>query len=249
MRGAALDVYIQAKAYAGSGARQVLRDVRFVAAAGEFLALFGPSGAGKSTTTRIVLGLDRDFTGRIGPFHGRVGVVFQEPLLAPWLTVGENMRLVVTSGVPEPDIPAILEEVGLPGAADFMPRALSLGMARRAALARALAVSPALLVLDEPFASLDPLLAASLSGLVSGWARRTGATVLLATHDLDQALGIADRVLVLAGQPATLAADAVVPERGAAQNGLRAELRARFAFLGGPVSGSGAVIARTREGH
>src|SRR5262249_37677563 len=158
--------------------------------------LFGPSGAGKSTTLRIVLGLDHDFAGRVRGFHGRVGAVFQEPLLAPWLTVAENMRLVVTHGVPEPDIPAILEEVGLSGAADCLPRALAWGMARRAALARALAVSPALLVLDEPFASLDPLLAASLSGLVSGWARRTGATVLLATHDLDQALGMADRVLV-----------------------------------------------------
>ncbi|WP_264711831.1 ATP-binding cassette domain-containing protein [Limobrevibacterium gyesilva] len=212
----------------------MLREVRFRAAPGEFIALFGPSGVGKTTTLRIVLGLDTAFTGRVRRGRGRIGVVFQEPRLAPWLNVADNLRLVATDGVPAPDIPTLLDEVGLSGGGGHMPRELSLGMARRAALARALAVTPDLLVLDEPFASTDPQLGASLATMTARWARRRGATVLLATHDLDQALAVADRVLVLFGHPATLAADLAVPEAtdGAAVALMRETLLLRFPFLG-----------------
>lgn len=211
------------------GGRDVLREVAFEAMPGEILTLFGPSGTGKTTTLRIVLGLDRDFTGSVRRPPGRVGAVFQEPLLLPWLTVAGNIRLVALPGDPAPDVDALLDEVGLPGAGGRMPRELSLGMARRAALARALAVSPGLLVLDEPFASLDAGLGAQLARVVAERARRDGTLVLLATHDLDQALAIAGRVLVLSGQPATLAADLAVRRGDVA--GLRGELHQRFPFL------------------
>lgn len=231
-----LSVRIQEKRFrepsgGARGSREVLRDVAFTAVPGEILTLFGPSGTGKTTTLRIVLGLDRDFTGSVRRPPGRVGAVFQEPLLLPWLTVTDNIRLVALPGDPAPDVDALLEEVGLPGAAGRRPRELSLGMARRAALARALAVSPGLLVLDEPFASLDAGLGAQLARVIAARARQNGTLVLLATHDLDQALAIADRVLVLSGQPASLAADLAVPRGDRAVGGLREALHRRFPFL------------------
>jgi ABC-type nitrate/sulfonate/bicarbonate transport system ATPase subunit len=230
----ALEVTIAEKRFAAAG-RVVLRDIAFGAPRGAVLALFGPSGAGKTSTLRIVVGLDAAFRGRIIRPPGRLGMMFQEPRLVPWLTVGDNLRLVMPEDAPPPDVPALLAEVGLPDAALRRPRELSLGMARRAALARALAVAPSLLVLDEPFASLDPQLAASLATVIRARANRDGMTVLLTTHDLDQVMAVADRVLVLSGVPATLAADLPVP-RGpdaAARTALRAELLGRFPFLQG----------------
>ncbi len=228
-----LSVRIQGKSFRepSGTSRGVLQDVAFDAAPGEILTLFGPSGTGKTTTLRIVLGLDQDFAGSVRRPPGRVGAVFQEPLLLPWLTVADNIRLVVLPGDPTPDVNALLDEVGLPDAGGRMPRELSLGMARRAALARALAVSPGLLVLDEPFASLDAGLGAQLARVVAERARRNGALVLLATHDLDQALAITGRVLVLSGQPATLAADLAVPRGNEGAARLREELHQRFPFL------------------
>ena len=227
-----LDVRIARKAYRRNGAlHPVLHDIAFTAAPGSVVALFGPSGTGKTTTLRIVMGLDPDFEGRIGTLPGRLGAMFQEPRLAPWLTVADNLRLVVTETVPPPDIPALLAEVGLPGAERRLPRELSLGMARRAALARALAISPAVLVLDEPFASLDPQLAGSLAGVIRARASRTGTAVLLSTHDLDPVFAIADRILVLSGHPATLAADVALPAEAAARQQARADLLRAFPFL------------------
>jgi NitT/TauT family transport system ATP-binding protein len=232
----AFEVLIEAKNYpaADRGLRAVLRHVTFGAGAGEVLALFGPSGTGKTTTLRIVLGLDTDFSGTVRRPEGRTSVVFQEPRLVPWLSILDNLRLVLPRGAPEPDIPRLMALLGLPGIEARFPRELSLGMARRTALARALVVVPSLLVLDEPFASLDPLLAAQLADIVRRLAREAGTTVLLATHELDQALSVATRVLVLSGDPATLAADRPVPDRAdaAGMAVLREELRARFPFFG-----------------
>jgi ABC-type nitrate/sulfonate/bicarbonate transport system ATPase subunit len=229
------DVRIERKIFVSADGtqRQVLRDIAFSIAHGEVIALLGASGTGKSTTLRILLGLDDAFDGEIRHDSGRAGVMFQEPRLLPWLTVAENLRLVVTDDMPPPDIPALLEMVRLPNAAGLYPRQLSLGMARRAALARALAVSPEVLVLDEPFASLDAQLAAALADVVGRWTRETGAAVLLATHDLTQALQLASRALVLAGLPATLAADETVPSGcdGATRSALQAKLVSQFSFF------------------
>jgi NitT/TauT family transport system ATP-binding protein len=228
------DVRIARKVFgtADGAQRVVLRDIGFSIARGEVIALLGASGIGKSTTLRILLGLDDGFDGTIRRGDGRTGVMFQEPRLLPWLTIAENLRLVVTGDLPQPDIQALLQMVRLPGAGGLYPRQLSLGMARRAALARALAVSPEVLVLDEPFASLDTQLAAALADVVERWTRDTGAAVLLATHDLAQALQLASRVLILAGVPATLAADLAVPAGDAAVAALHADLVRRFSFFG-----------------
>jgi ABC-type nitrate/sulfonate/bicarbonate transport system ATPase subunit len=227
-----LEVQISAKAFPSPGRpdRQILRDIVFSAGQGEILALLGPSGIGKSTILRIVLGLDRDFQGSARMSPHRPGVMFQEPRLAPWLTVEENLRLVQ----PSADVAALLREVLLPDAAKLLPSALSLGMARRVALARALAIDPRVFVLDEPFASLDQNLAAALGRRLADRVAKDGTLVLLSTHDVNQALAMATRVLVLSGEPATLSADIAVPGRTdpAAIGRLRQDMLARFAFLG-----------------
>jgi ABC-type nitrate/sulfonate/bicarbonate transport system ATPase subunit len=236
-----LEVTIAAKAFrsSGRGARLVLHNVVFSAAQGEMLVLLGPSGIGKSTILRIVLGLDRDFEGRVRLPEVRVGVMFQEPRLLPWVSVEDNLRLVVPDGAPAPDIDALLGDVLLPEVRGLLPSALSVGMARRVALARALAVDPEMLVLDEPFASLDQGVATTLGGRVADRVRRGRMLVLLSTHDIDQALATATRILVIAGEPATLAADISVPGRDddAAIGALRQDLLARFTFLGSSESG------------
>ena len=211
------------------GAVPVLGPVTFEAASGEVLAIFGPSGTGKSTLLRIVLGLDPAFEGTVLRPPGPAGVVFQEPRLAPWLSVAANLRLVAPS-LDAAAVAALLGPLGLGGTERMRPGSLSLGMQRRVALARALAIRPDWLVLDEPFASLDPGLAGALGAIVARRARETGAIVLLATHELDQALALASRILVLSGRPATLVADLAVPQGERAA--LRAELLGRFAFLG-----------------
>jgi len=229
-----LELRIDGKAFVSPDGvrRSVLGHVAFSVAAGEVVGLLGASGIGKSTILRIALGLDAAFDGTVRRGTERVGVMFQEPRLLPWLTVGDNLRVVGKDGMPTPDIGALLDAVRLPNAEALYPRQLSLGMARRASLARALAVSPELLVLDEPFASLDPQLAAALGSVVAGWARRTGAAVLLATHDLGQALAFVSRLLVLSGQPATLAADLPVrAEDGPARAALHASMVDTFGFL------------------
>jgi NitT/TauT family transport system ATP-binding protein len=234
------DMRLLSKSFATADGAQrvVLRDIAFAIAPGEVVALLGPSGTGKSTTLRILLGLDVAFEGQTGLAARRVGIMFQEPRLLPWMDVAGNIRVVVPAGQPMPDLAVLLESVQMSGAESLFPRQLSLGMARRVALARALAVSPDLLVLDEPFASLDVRMGAALAEVVARQAQARAAAALMATHDLAQALQIATRVLVLAGRPATLAADVAVPRE--ADSGVRAMLQARlvrqFAFLGGANS-------------
>nr|WP_294513952.1 ATP-binding cassette domain-containing protein [uncultured Rhodopila sp.] len=226
-----LSVRIDRKAYTSDSGveRTILSDVHFSVAPGEVVGLLGPSGAGKSTMLRILLGLDTAYEGHVRHDFRRVGVVFQEPRLLPWLTVEENIRLVVTDDMRQPDIGFLLETVQLGHAAALRPRQLSLGMARRVALARALAISPELLVLDEPFASLDARLGAGLAESVARWARSTGAAVIIATHDLAQAMERVSRLLILSGVPARLSADRPVPAAG--DTALYAKLLAEFAFL------------------
>ena len=190
-----------------------LEGLAFNVEPGEFVAICGPSGAGKSTLLNIVAGLDPRFEGDVTWTNGageaeavigehRIGFVFQAPRLLPWLTAFENVRLVLPHEPGSNEAArAILDEVGLQGFADAHPGRLSGGMQRRVALARAFCVNPALLLMDEPFGSLDEPLAWRLrGGLHALWARRR-PTVLFVTHDFKEALSLADRVLFLSPRP------------------------------------------------
>jgi NitT/TauT family transport system ATP-binding protein len=202
-----LRLEVSRKAFAG---REVLEGVRLNLAAGEIVAVTGPSGCGKSTLLRLVAGLDRDFVGALEwatPPH--LAMVFQDPRLLPWRGVMDNL---VLAGATPDDAQAMLTALDLADEAATMADRLSLGMARRVALARALSVARDVLLLDEPFVSLDAASAAGARALLlRRWSER-GFAVLLVTHDLFEAASLADRILVLSGRPARVAADLAVPE-------------------------------------
>jgi sulfonate transport system ATP-binding protein len=197
-----LEVSVSRKVFrAASGQmRPVLRDVAFALRQGEICALLGPSGCGKTTLLRIISGLDPDFEGRVDmPGVRRIGMVFQEPRLLPWRTVAENLHLVGVST--ENDLAEIAAALGLSKHLDHFPGELSLGLARRAAIARAFAFKPDLLLLDEPFVSLDAALAAKMREELLALVLRRKATVLHVTHDVDEAVAIAGRIIVLSAAP------------------------------------------------
>lgn len=205
---ARLDVRIAAKSFvAASGERlEVIRDVAFALAPGEVGAIVGPSGCGKTTMLRIVAGLDADYAGEVARPPGRLGMVFQEPRLLPWRTVEENVRLVAPQAA-DATLAGLFEILGLAGHRQHYPGELSLGLARRVALARAFAVEPHLLILDEPFASLDEALADRLREELAMLVDRRPVTTLLVTHDLDEAIRLADRLLLLAPRPTRVLAE------------------------------------------
>jgi len=202
-------VHIKSKFYrAASGGRlHVLDELSIALANGEVAAIVGPSGCGKTTLLRIIVGLDHDFEGSVAlPAHGRLGVVFQEPRLLPWRTVEQNLRLVAPQAS-DAALDALFATLGLAEHRRHYPGELSLGLARRVALARAFAVEPELLVLDEPFVSLDAALAARLRAELVELVSRRPVTTLLVTHDIGEAIGLADRVLLLSASPARLLGD------------------------------------------
>lgn len=186
------------------GETPILGAIDFTIAPGSAVALLGPSGIGKTTLLRIIAGLDHDFTGTIA-MPKSIGMVFQEPRLLPWATVLANVEIADDIGAARAR--HFLDAVGLAQAADFYPRQLSLGMARRVSLARALSVEPPLLILDEPFASLDETAATTMRDLVIATAEAAKLTLLIVTHDPEEAVAIADRILILSGRPATITAD------------------------------------------
>ncbi|MER9657134.1 ATP-binding cassette domain-containing protein [Mesorhizobium sp. M0152] len=181
-----------------------LRGLSFEVRQGEFACLLGPSGCGKTTTLRILLGLDKDFSGSFQLPQGgsnRIAAVFQEPTLLPWRTVEQNVRLALPKGLSAKNLDELFDSLGLTGMRSLYPTELSLGLARRAALARAFANEPAVLFLDEPFASLDERTALRLRHLLlSVWSARP-TTALMVTHNLREALMLSDRIIVLAPQP------------------------------------------------
>jgi NitT/TauT family transport system ATP-binding protein len=180
----------------------VLGELSFALAKGEVAALVGPSGCGKTTLLRIIMGLDRDYEGNVVlPPDCKLGVVFQEPRLLPWWTVEENIRLAAPR-VSAEALNALFATLGLTEHRLHYPRELSLGLARRAALARAFAVEPDLLILDEPFVSLDAPLAERLRAELIELVSRRTMTTLLVTHSVDEAAGLADRVFLLSPSPA-----------------------------------------------
>ncbi|MFE5286943.1 ABC transporter ATP-binding protein [Nocardia sp. NPDC056611] len=180
------------------GARRVLHGLDLDIRPGEFVALLGRSGSGKSTLLRALAGLDRETEGEL-TVSGEVAVAFQEPRLVPWKRVRDNVILGLRRADAKAAAAAALAEVGLAERGEAWPLTLSGGEAQRASLARALVREPDLLLLDEPFSALDALTRITIHGLVLDlWARHRPG-VLLVTHDVDEALLLADRALVLDG--------------------------------------------------
>jgi NitT/TauT family transport system ATP-binding protein len=217
--GAALDIEHVSHAFDIDGAvLPVLDDVNLSIGPGEFVALLGPSGCGKSTLLRLVAGLEPPRAGILredeirirGPHPSRV-VVFQDPTLFPWRTVWHNVALgLEAQGILKRHLQRVDEAIELVGLSDFRnayPHQLSGGMAQRAALARALVNDPKVLVLDEPLGKLDSLTRITMQAeLVSLWQRKQ-FTTLLVTHDAEEALFLANRVIVLSDRPARIKAD------------------------------------------
>ena len=206
-----LRVEVRRKVYPGA-ARPALEGLALAAAPGEIVAIVGPSGSGKSTLLAIAAGLDRDLDGAVaidgrhafpdGLPPIRIGMVFQASRLMPWLTVLDNVRLVLPAGAESTaEARRLLSDLDLAEAADAFPGQLSGGMQRRVALARACAVRPDLLLLDEPLISVDAATAARMRGcLLKLWADAR-PTIVYVTHDLREALAVADRVAFLSRGP------------------------------------------------
>lgn len=198
-----LSVNLRGKAFDGV---PVLGEIAFTLAPGERACLLGPSGIGKSTLLGLIAGFDRDYNGTITLPDGRLAMAFQSPRLLPWRTLAQNIALIPGAGGLA-YARKLLSEAGLAEAADQYPEKVSLGMQRRAALCRALAVSPGLILLDEPLVSLDPASADQMRALLRRTLDLTGAAALLTTHDRREALALSDRILEIDGRPAQLIRD------------------------------------------
>lgn len=209
----AITIEIDEKRYpaqAGGAGRSVFRSFHLDIAQGAFVALLGESGIGKTTLLNIVAGLDRDFHGaiRFGTAAPRLAYAFQSPRLLPWRTVLQNVALPLPAGdAGRKQAEEMLQEVGLTDLAGAYPERLSLGQQRRVALARAFAIAPDVLLMDEPFVSLDEAGAARLRDLLRRLLARRPATVLFVTHDRREAVELASRIVVLDGAPVRVVRD------------------------------------------
>ncbi|WP_025916076.1 ABC transporter ATP-binding protein [Herminiimonas sp. CN] len=209
-----LTVDIRKKAYPNGCC--AIENLQFSAQRGEFIAIVGPSGAGKTTLLNLIAGLDRNLDGSIAlrsgaaPARPTIGFMFQEPRLMPWLTVQQNLELVLA---PQARLQQVVQLqdmlglVGLPGCGALFPGQLSGGMQRRVALLRAFIVEPEVLLMDEPFQSLDAPTADQLRTLLQELWQRTRPSVLFVTHSLREALSLADRVLFLSARPSRIILD------------------------------------------
>lgn len=225
--------------------RRVLRDITIDVAPGEVLAILGTSGCGKSTLLRLAGGLDTATAGSIlidgspvTPFDARTAVGFQEPRLLPWRSVTQNVALGLPRGTPKAEgdarVATLIDLVGLGAFAGNRPREISGGMAQRTSLARALARNPGVLLLDEPFGALDALTRLKMQDLLLDVHAAAPTTVLLVTHDVDEALQLADRIILLGREDglegSTIIQEIVVPGRRPRDRGSAelAELRGRL---------------------
>ena len=210
-----LEIRKVSKAYAVDGRPrlEVLREASFEVEPGAFVSIVGPSGCGKSTLLRLIAGLDRDYVGDILVHGERIagaslsrGIVFQDHRLLPWLTLEQNIGLsLLNSGWPEARKKQAVRDhivlVGLTGFESAYPYQLSGGMAQRAAIARALVSKPEILLLDEPLGALDALTRIRLQEEIQRIWRVEGVTMILVTHDVDEALFLSDKVFVLNAGP------------------------------------------------
>ncbi|QFT63896.1 ABC transporter ATP-binding protein [Roseivivax sp. THAF30] len=218
-----------------AGGTEAVRDVNLTFEPGRTTALVGPSGCGKSTLLRMIAGLETPTSGRIDIAgappsetlrHAGLSVAFQDPSLLPWRSVRGNIELALQLArqkAADREVEDLIDLVGLGGFAEARPAALSGGMRQRAAIARALATRPGLLLLDEPFGAVDELTRQQLArDLPKLWEAR-GTTTLLVTHSVSEAVLLSDRVIVLTPRPAEIVADIAIDlPRPRDPDGLRA---------------------------
>lgn len=200
------------KIYSGQGqSTQALSNIQLTIEKGEFVCIVGASGCGKSTLLRALAGLDPDHQGRVCVAGQEVrkpskerGIVFQEPRLFPWLTIEKNVAFALNDNAPEHDQQTVAEHlklVGLSGFGKAYPAQLSGGMAQRAGIARALVNDPELLLLDEPFGALDAFTRITMQNEIRRIHREKGTTMVLVTHDIDEAVYLADKIVVMTARP------------------------------------------------
>ncbi|MBO8160999.1 MAG: ABC transporter ATP-binding protein [Thermosipho sp. (in: Bacteria)] len=191
------------------GNLQVLKDISFSLKKGEKLVLLGPSGCGKTTLLRIIAGLET-YEGKYSKKFNKVGYVFQEPRIIPWKSVYKNLKFVEEN---DEKIHNILKSMKIFEFKDYLPGKLSGGMKQRVNLSRALVTEPDLLLLDEPFASLDIHIKWNLiNDLLNEWKKRN-FSIIMVTHDLKEALMIGDRIIVLSNRPASIIKEYTILER------------------------------------
>ncbi|MGR9051343.1 MAG: ABC transporter ATP-binding protein [Gammaproteobacteria bacterium] len=198
-----------------SDTHRVISRLQLTLAANEFVCLVGPSGCGKTTLLNIIAGLDADFQGDIHLGHSHrkptIGYVFQNPRLLPWRSVRENITLALPDDYSREAVDTLLALMQLADVQHVYPERLSLGMSRRVSIIRAFAVDPDLLLMDEPFVSLDAPTARQVRGLLLDLWQQRPHTVLFVTHDLREAIALADRLIFLSPPPMTVLSEIVIP--------------------------------------
>ncbi len=230
-----IDIARKVFSVADSDDLEAIRDLKISVASDSFTSIVGPSGCGKSTTLRILLGLDKDYEGHIDLAKtGRVAAVFQEPCLLPWRSVEDNVRLALPTQLRNQSLDDLFAALGLAEMRSFYPSELSLGLARRASLARAFATEPGLLVLDEPFVSLDEETATRLRSLLNDVWQARPVTALMVTHNLREAIELSDRIVFLSKRPAHVLEEVIIDVPRAARS--RGVVEEWFGRLSGFVS-------------
>ncbi|WP_409435723.1 ABC transporter ATP-binding protein [Mycobacterium sp. SMC-14] len=219
------------------GAVTVLREINFSVGDGEFVAVLGSSGSGKSTLLRVLAGLESLDGGTVtwnsDGNRQRTGVVFQRPLLMPWLSVADNVAYARRFAAHRADFDQarateLMTRFGVDQLADRYPDQLSGGQAQRVAILRAVATNPRLLLLDEPFSALDPTTRTDLQGWLAQLAAELRVTVVLVTHDVDEALRLAERVVLLGADGRLRSEWSVSSTAPGGHTGLRQEILAHY---------------------
>lgn len=213
-----IQLHIKNKTYPAveqTGQHLAIAELNLSLKSGEFICLVGPSGCGKTTLLNIIADLDKDYEGEIlvgqQHTHPKIGYIFQNPRLLPWRTVRENIELVLDSNQSQDIIDSLLRDMQLTQFQNAYPERLSLGMSRRVSIIRAFAVDPDVLLMDEPFVSLDAPTARQVRELLLKLWRDRPHTVLFVTHDLREAIALADRLIFLSAAPMKIISEIFVP--------------------------------------
>ncbi len=213
----AIDINIHSKTYPAIdqvGVHLAIKNLHLSIKSGEFVCLVGPSGSGKTTLLNIIAKLDKDYEGEItvGRYNAqsKIGCIFQNPRLLPWRTVRENIELVLDTSQSLAIVDELLEVMQLTDSQQVYPERLSLGMSRRVSIIRAFAIEPEVLLMDEPFVSLDAPTARQVRELLLKLWHDRPHTVLFVTHDLREAITLADRLIFLSARPMSVVSEIVV---------------------------------------